>query len=75
VKRSTRLAAALAAATVAGLLSAGLGVSFGQKQIRVPADLAALPAAPAPPAPLPPAGGDQVVAVLAAMALAVVRGG
>jgi hypothetical protein len=35
----------------------------------------ALPAARAPPAPLPPAGGDQVVAVLAAMALAVVRGG
>jgi len=48
VKRSTRLAAALAAATVAGLLSAGLGVSFGQKQIGVPADLAALPAAPPP---------------------------
>jgi hypothetical protein len=48
VKRRTRLAAALAAATVAVLLSAGLGVSHRQKQIRVPADLAALPAPPAP---------------------------
>jgi hypothetical protein len=36
----------------------------------------ALPAAPAPsPAPLPPAGGERLVGVLAAMALAVVRAG
>lgn len=33
-----------------------------------------LPAAPAAPAP-PPAGGDQLVSVLATMALALVRGG
>jgi len=36
---------------------------------------AGLPAAPTPPAAPPPAGSDQVVAVLAAMALAVVRSG
>jgi hypothetical protein len=34
---------------------------------------AGLPTAPTPPAPAPPTGCDQVVAVLAAMALAVVR--
>jgi hypothetical protein len=36
---------------------------------------AELPTVPTPPAPAPPTGSDQMVAVLAAMALAVVRGG
>jgi hypothetical protein len=35
----------------------------------------ALPATSPPPPPPPPAGADQLVGVLAAMALAVVRGG
>jgi lipoprotein-anchoring transpeptidase ErfK/SrfK len=48
VKRSTRAAAALAAATVAVLLSAGLGVSHRRQQIRAWADFAALPAPAAP---------------------------
>lgn len=48
MKRSTRLAAALAAATVAVLLSAGLGVSRRQQQIKASTDVTMLPAPPAP---------------------------
>jgi lipoprotein-anchoring transpeptidase ErfK/SrfK len=48
VKRSTRLAAALGAAAVVGLLGAGFGVSHREKQITAAAGLAALPASPAP---------------------------
>ncbi len=48
MRRSTRLAAALGAATLAGLLGAGLGVGDRQKQATAAADLAALPASPAP---------------------------
>jgi hypothetical protein len=48
MNRSTRLAAALAAATLAGLLGAGTGVSHRQKQTAAAAGLAALPVSPAP---------------------------
>lgn len=46
MKRTTRLAAALAAATLAGLLGAGLGDS--RRQADVGAGVSALPATPAP---------------------------
>jgi len=46
MNRRTRLTAALAAATLAGLLLAGFGVSHRQKQIAVSAEFAALPASP-----------------------------
>jgi hypothetical protein len=47
VKRSTRLTAALAAATLAGLLSAGLGAGHREKQT-ASAGFGALPASPTP---------------------------
>jgi lipoprotein-anchoring transpeptidase ErfK/SrfK len=48
VKRSTRLTVALAAATLAGLLSAGLGASHRNKPATASAGFGALRAAPAP---------------------------
>jgi hypothetical protein len=48
VKRSTRLTVALAAATLAGLLSAGLGASHRDKQITASAGFGELRASPAP---------------------------
>jgi hypothetical protein len=48
VRRSARLAAALGAATLAGLLGANLGDGERQKQATAAAGLAALPASPAP---------------------------